>query len=192
MAFEPRSDWTLRRSPASGAWLCLLPLPGGGLVRSGACFLPAVGNHIFWRSLKSRELGRRRFRQLRPLATPDHWHAPIGQGSTVGLCRLPGIRLRFELLRPTSLKSVHDVPRQVRSSHIDDPCKPIARDEAGAAALRPDPWVAVDHSTRKGLSRSIPSDGSLRFALKLPHPGRARARCWCPAIRALRLGHFGV
>jgi hypothetical protein len=160
--------------PTSAAWRPASPQRSRASCRRSAISIS------FWRSRKSRELGRRRFRQLRPLATPDHWHAPIGQGSTVGLCRLPGIRLRFELLRPTSLKSVHDVPRQVRSSHIDDPCKPIARDEAGAAALRPDPWVAVDHSTRKGLSRSIPSDGSLRFALKLPHPGRARARCWCP------------
>jgi hypothetical protein len=68
-------------------------------------------------------LSRRCFRQLWPLATTDDRHATIGRGSTVGLCRLPVTRLSFQLLRPTPLKSVHDVARQVRFSHVDDPCE---------------------------------------------------------------------
>jgi hypothetical protein len=64
------------------------------------------------------KLSRRLFSQLRLLATPDyHRHAPVSQRLAFGLCRLPVTRLSFELLRPTFLKSIHDVARQVRSSH---------------------------------------------------------------------------
>src|ERR1700722_15362223 len=75
------------------------------------------------RESRGASLGRRRSRLLRPLATPDDWHAPIGRGPTVRLCRLPGTRLSFEVLRPTPLNSVHDVAWQVQSSHVGNPCE---------------------------------------------------------------------
>jgi hypothetical protein len=79
-------------------------------------------------------LSRRLFTRLRQLATPNYYrHAPNGQGLT-GLCRFPVTRLSFELLRPTSLKSIHDVARQVRYSHAGKPCetdRPVTRAARG-------------------------------------------------------------
>jgi hypothetical protein len=73
--------------------------------------------------------------------------------------------LSFELLRPTFLKSVHDVPWQVRSSHLVILVKLIARDEARA---RRGPWDAVNDSTCKGLPGSIRGDEKLRPCLTAP------------------------
>jgi hypothetical protein len=116
-------------------------------------------------------LGRRRFRLLRPLATPDHWHAPIGGGPSIGLYRLPGMHLSFELLRPTPLKSVHDVARQVRSSHVWR----SLRDRPPMLGPTVGPSDAVDHSTHKSLPRSILSDRRLIR----PHKRRRRRRERC-------------
>ena len=80
-------------------------------------------------------LGRRLFRQLRPLATTDDPHTAIGRGPIVRLCRLPVTRLSLELLRPTSLETIDDVARQIQSSHVGDPCE-TARQSLGRRAGR--------------------------------------------------------
>src|SRR5580692_2685881 len=136
------------------------------------------------------KLSCRLFSQLRSLATPDyHRHAPIGQRLAVGLCRLPVTRLSFELLRPTFLKSIHDVARQVRSSHADNPCE-TDRPVTGAAreTLRSVLGVPLI-TTRKGLPRSIPSDGRLRLCLKTTvAPGRRRTSSMPDGIGRVDLG----